>query len=214
MAALALIAAPLAAKPPNFAKVKISAASSERGAILFVAPVEFSDYVLWMSPLDPASRRPTSLHLMPVRPFKFVAMPPDKQMALVLKDVDPGEYVVRMVTTQGYWGACLSEKTVGFPVAPGKITYLGRVDPAPSLRTIMLEATRTGKMTSSGGQLRLFKENVEPPVFSLVDAPSAEGVLAAARANQLVTDAPVVAAPTAMTSFVRKDKSDLTGYCQ
>jgi hypothetical protein len=201
------------AKPKSFRKVHISA-TSQRGAIMFVAPILFADYTLWMSPLDAETRRPTSLELFPVNPFKYVSFPTKGATAIALKDVDPGHYVVRMMTTQSWWGACLSEGTVSFEVAPGKITYLGMIDPKATLASIESEAGRTGKVTSSGGQLRLFKENVKPPSFILAGAPNAEDVLAAAKANELVTDASVETVTTTPETFVRKDKSDLTGYCQ
>lgn len=180
---------------------------------MFEAPGVPGDYVLWMSPRDDETKRVTSLELFDVRASKAVPLP-DGHGYLLLKDVLPGKYVVRMMTTQGWWGACLSEATVTFPVEAGKITYVGRVDPSLTLKSIMSEAFRTGKTTSSGGQLRLFKENVIPPHFDLAAALPADQALEIARKNMLVTDAKIVTAKTEPSSFIRKDKTDLTGYCQ
>lgn len=73
---------------------------------------------------------------------------------------------------------------------------------------------RTGKGTSSGGQLRLMKENMIPPSFTTDGATSPEEALRIAKTAGFKPDLPVVSAATSPASFKRRDKSDLTGFCQ
>lgn len=209
--ALLAMSAPLAAKPATFAKVKFGAASP-RGAVMFIAPPAFGDYVVWLSDIEPVDNRPRSLELFSVRDGKGVRLPDGRTVQL--RDLDAGHYVVRMVTTQGFWGGCFSESTIAFDVPPGKITYLGVIDPTPSIASIIAEAERTGKTTSSSGRLRLMKENVLPPAFAADPTYDAASLLTFAKGQGLVTDATTVTASFAPARFNRRDKSDLTGYCQ
>lgn len=77
-----------------------------------------------------------------------------------------------------------------------------------------MEAQRTGKTSSAGGQLRLMKDNVIAPMFFLEGALPADQALALAKKNGFASNAPVVATEIAPASFKRRDKTDITGYCQ
>jgi hypothetical protein len=103
---------------------------------------------------------------------------------------------------------------VKFTVEPAKISYLGRLDPRSSIDSIIMEAQRTGKTSSAGGQLRLMKDNVIAPMFFLEGALPADQALALAKKNGFASNAPVVATEIAPASFKRRDKTDITGYCQ
>jgi hypothetical protein len=210
--ALVFAISPAIAKPANFAKESVSRGGKD-GAVMFTAPLVPGDYVIMFSPYDAASNTVHGSEFVNVRSFKFVAAPKGAG-SLQIHRMPPGFYVVRMITTQGWWGACLADDTIGFDVKAGQITWLGRMDPAPTLESIQAEAYRTGKTTSSGGQLRLFKENVKPPQFGFADAVAPAEAIETARAAGFVTDAPVVSVKPAPQSYHRTDKTDLTGFCK
>jgi len=210
--ALTFVAFSAVAKPPSFTKESVSTASTD-GAVMFTAPLVPGDYIIMFSPYNAASNTVHGSEFVNVRSRKNIAAP-DGLGSLQIHRMPPGNYVVRMLTTQGFWGACLSDNTVAFDVKAGQITYLGRMDPAPTLASIESEAFRTGKTSSSGGQLRLFKENVVPPVFSFAGAASPAIVIEVARANGFTTNAPVVSIKPTPQSYRRTDKTDLTGYCK
>jgi hypothetical protein len=206
------MAAPIWAKPANFAKESVSRTGKD-GAVMFTAPLVPGDYVIMFSPYDAATNTVHGSEFVNVRSLKFVAAPRGLG-SLQIHRMPPGFYVVRMITTQGWWGACLADDTIGFDVKAGQITWLGRMDPAPTLESIQSEAYRTGKTTSAGGQLRLFKENVKPPLFSFADAATPAEAIETARTAGFVTDSPVVSVKPAPQSYRRTDKSDLTGFCK
>ncbi len=210
--ALTFVAFPAVAKPPSFVKESVSTASTD-GAVMFTAPLVPGDYIIMFSPYDAKSNTVHGSELVNVRGTKHIAAP-DGLGSLQIHRMPPGNYVVRMLTTQGFWGACLSDNTVAFDVKAGHITYLGRMNPTPTLASIESEAYRTGKTSSSGGQLRLFKENVVPPVFSFAGAASPATVIEIARATGFTTDAPVISVTPTPQAYRRTDKTDLTGYCK
>ena len=196
---------------PIFAKV-IVPKGDKTAAIMFEAPLVPGDYVLLVSPLTEDGQYTENAETFTIRQKKAVWT--GNRNTLQLRAARPGDYVVRMMTTQTWWGGCFSENTVRFTVEPGKVTYLGLIDPLPALESITAEVLRTGKATSSGGQLRLMKENVLPPRFTLEGATAPETAIQLAKAAGFKSDYPVVAASTGPSSFKRRDKSDLTGYCQ
>lgn len=199
------------APKPVFAKIAIPK-GEKTAAIMFEAPIVFGDYTLLLSPLTEDGQYTQNAESFTVREKK--AAWTSRGTTLQLKSAKPGDYVVRMMTTQTWWGGCFSESTVKFTVEPGKVTYLGRLDPLTSLESITAELVRTGKTTSSSGQLRLMKENMVPPSFTMTGATAPEEALRIAKAAGFKPDLPVVAAATAPASFKRRDKTDLTGYCQ
>ena len=204
-------AAPLPASKPVFAKIAVPK-GEKTAAIMFEAPIVFGDYTLLLSPLTEDGQYTQNAETFTVREKK--AAWTGRGTTLQLRSAKPGTYVVRMMTTQTWWGGCFSERTIKFTVEPGKVTYLGRLDPTLALASIDLEVMRTGKVTSSGGQLRLMKENMIPPSFSLEGATVPDEALRIARTAGFKPDLPVVTAVTAPASFKRRDKTDLTGYCQ
>ncbi|MEQ1490463.1 MAG: hypothetical protein ABL932_07945 [Terricaulis sp.] len=50
----------------------------------------------------------------------------------------PGRYVVTALTHQSFWNACFNAGTRAFTVEAGKATFLGRIDPTPSLLTMAM----------------------------------------------------------------------------
>lgn len=52
---------------------------------------------------------------------------------------EPGTYVISALTHQSTWHVCFNEGTRVFEVQPGKVHYLGRIDPNPALLSIALE---------------------------------------------------------------------------
>lgn len=212
VAAAISLATVASAKPVDLANQSLSRASTD-GAVMFTAPFVPGDYVIMFSPYDKASNTVHGSEIVNVRSRKAVAVPAPLD-SVQLHRMPPGFYVVRMITTQSWWGACLSDDTVGFDIKAGQITYLGRIDPAPTLASIQSEAARTGKTTSSGGQLRLFKENVKPPLFTFEGSAQSKTLLAVAMASGLSSDAPVAQVTPTAASYHRTDKTDLTGYCK
>lgn len=210
------VASPMLAQsnpPPKPVFAKIAVPKGERtAAIMFEAPIIFGDYVLLLSPLTEDGQYTQNAETFTVRQKKAVWT--SRAQTLQLRSAKPGDYVVRMMTTQTWWGGCFSENTVKFTVEPGKVTYLGRLDPFMSLESITAEVRRTGKSTSSGGQLRLMKENMIPPSFTTEGATLPEEALRLAKAAGFKPDLPVVSAVTFPANFKRRDKSDLTGFCQ
>jgi hypothetical protein len=199
------------APKPVFAKIAVPK-GEKTAAIMFEAPIVFGDYVLMLSPLSEDGQFIENAETFTVREKK--AAWTSRGTTLQLKSAKPGDYVVRMMTTQTWWGGCFSENTVKFTVVPGKVTYLGRLDPSASLESISAELVRTGKTTSSGGQLRLMKENMIPPSFTMTGATAPEVAMQIAKTAGFKPDLPVATAATSQASFKRRDKSDLTGYCQ
>jgi hypothetical protein len=51
----------------------------------------------------------------------------------------PGTYVISALTHQSTWHTCFNEGTRMFEVEPGKVHYLGRIDPNPALLSMALE---------------------------------------------------------------------------
>lgn len=204
------------APPPPTSKAvfaKIAVPKGEKtAAIMFEAPIVFGDYTLLLSPLTEDGQYTQNAETFTVRQKKAVWT--SRANTLQLRAAKPGTYVVRMMTTQIWWGGCFSESTIKFTVEPGKVTYLGRLNPTGALQSIDAEVMRTGKSTSAGGQLRLMKENMVPPTFTLDGATAPEEALRIARAAGFKPDLPLVTAVTAPASFKRRDKTDLTGYCQ
>jgi hypothetical protein len=196
---------------PVFAKIVVPK-GEKTAAIMFEAPIVPGDYMLLLSPLTEDGQYTQNAETFTVREKKAVWT--RRGTTLQLRSAKPGTYVVRMMTTQTWWGGCFSESTVKFTVEPGKVTYLGRIDPLSSLDSITAELVRTGKTTSSGGQLRLMKENMIAPSFTLEGATAPGEALRIARTAGFKPDLPVVTAVTAPASFKRRDKTDLTGYCQ
>lgn len=196
---------------PVFAKIVVPK-GEETAAIMFEAPIVPGDYVVLFSPLTEDGQYTQNAETFTIREKKAVWTAGRK--TLQLRAARPGDYVVRMMTTQTWWGGCFSESTVRFRVEPGKVTWLGLFDPVPALESITAEVLRTGKTTSSGGQLRLMKENMVPPRFTSDGATAPEEALRLARAAGFKPDLPLVTATTAPASFKRRDKSDITGYCQ
>jgi hypothetical protein len=221
LAAAALVIAGAGASPmlaqstgapkPVFAKIAVPK-GDKTAAIMFEAPIVFGDYTLLLSPLSEDGQYTQNAETFTVREKK--AAWTSRGTTLQLRSAKPGDYVVRMMTTQSWWGGCFSENTVKFTVEPGKVTYLGKLDPFTSLESITTELVRTGKTTSSSGQLRLMKENMIPPSFTITGATAPEEALRIAKAVGFKPDLPVVTAATYPASFKRRDKSDLTGYCQ
>jgi hypothetical protein len=206
-----MLAQSTAAPKPVFAKIAVPK-GEKTAAIMFEAPIVFGDYTLLLSPLTDDGQYTQNAETFTVREKK--AAWTSRGTTLQLRSAKPGDYVVRMMTTQTWWGGCFSESTVKFTVEPGKVTYLGRLDPSAALESITAELVRTGKTTSSSGQLRLMKENMIPPAFIMTGATAPEAALSIAKAAGFKPDLPVVTAAASPASFKRRDKSDLTGYCQ
>jgi hypothetical protein len=206
-----MLAQSTGAPKPVFAKIAVPK-GEKTAAIMFEAPIVFGDYTLLLSPLTDDGQYTQNAETFTVREKK--AAWTSRGTTLQLRSAKPGEYVVRMMTTQTWWGGCFSESTVKFTVEPGKVTYLGLLDPFTSLESITAELVRTGKTTSSSGQLRLMKENMIPPSFTMTGATAPEEALRIAKSAGFKPDLPVVTAATAPASFKRRDKTDLTGYCQ
>lgn len=194
-----------------FAKIALPK-GDDTAAIMFEAPIVPGDYVLLLSPLSEDGQYTKNAETFKVHNRNAVWS--QRGHTLQLRGARPGDYVVRMMTTQTWWGGCFSENTVKFKVEAGKITYLGRIDPLPALASIAAEVVRTGKTSSSGGQLRLMKENIIPPQFTMIDATAADEVLRIAKSAGLKANFPIVATETTPARFERRDKTDLTGYCQ
>lgn len=210
-AASPMLAQSTSAPKPVFAKIVLPK-GEKTAAIMFEAPLVPGDYTLLMSPLTNDGQYTENAETFTVRSKKAVWTA--NRNTLQLRSARPGDYVVRMMTTQTWWGGCFSENTVKFTVEPGKVTYLGLIDPRPALESIIAEVISTGKTTSSGGQLRLMKENILPPRFTMDGATSADAALQMAKSAGFKSNYPVSVAAIGPASFKRRDKSDLTGYCQ
>jgi hypothetical protein len=51
----------------------------------------------------------------------------------------PGSYVLTAISHMGTWYDCFNDGTVAFDVAPGTVTFLGRLDARPALADIALK---------------------------------------------------------------------------
>jgi len=213
LAGLILLSASVAnAKPKDFHKLEISTASGN-GGVMYVAPFMPGDYTIWFSRIDTAKHTVMDFKVVNTSIWKSTRLG-EGVAALQLESLPAGHYVLRIMTTQTHWGECLAQNTVGFDVSAGKIAYLGVVDPAPALKAIMLETQRNGMGTATNAQpLRLVRENVVPPVFSLENAPKVDDLLAVAKANGYDSGVETVPIKTAHETFVREHDSDLFGYC-
>jgi hypothetical protein len=57
--------------------------------------------------------------------------------AYAITAVDPGgTYAINGLTVQGLWRACFNGGTKAFEVKPGTVTFIGLLDPNPSIRQI------------------------------------------------------------------------------
>ena len=85
---------------------------------MFTAPLVLGDYIIMFSPYDAATNTVHGSEFVNVRSGKHVAAPRGLGSRQIHR-MPPGFYVVRMVTTQGWWGACLAADTFGFEVQAG-----------------------------------------------------------------------------------------------
>lgn len=47
-----------------------------------------------------------------------------------------GVYAINNIRTQGYWEACFNGATKAFKIEPGRVNYIGVIDPNPTLKQI------------------------------------------------------------------------------
>lgn len=110
---------------------------------------------------------------------------------------DPGAYVITALTHQATWHACFNGGTRAFTVEPGKVVFLGRIDPAPALFALATELPSY----SMNGQNHFAMDKSLPfvPAAEIADweAPVA-GYLKAAYPNVV---APVTAVASTATTF-------------
>lgn len=114
-------------------------------------------WTLEMLAFSPEERRWTYNPLNGWTRFGRIQVSPTRQYAVSL--VKPaGVYAFNHLGTQGWWRACLNGGTKAFEVKAGKINFLGRVDPTPTLTQIVTEMApvmRTNKPVYIFGTPRL-----------------------------------------------------------
>lgn len=95
-------------------------------------------WTLEMLAFSPAERRWTYNPLNGWTHFGRLPVSTTRQYAVSL--VKPaGVYAFNHLGTQGYWRACLNGGTKAFDIQVGKINFLGRVDPTPTLAQIITD---------------------------------------------------------------------------
>jgi hypothetical protein len=193
---------------PNFAKFD---ARPSNGGVLFLTPLLPQQYSIWISQVA-ADGKPAKTQRLSVSPGRVV-MDPATGSALILVSLPPGQHLIRLILVQEHWGACLAQNTVSFSVQPGSIAYLGRFQPERTIKSLEGEIVRTGKTSAIRTQLRMFRNNLVAPAYSLDGAPKAADLLGVARANGVDASFPLVEAHATPATFPSPEGSDMIGYC-
>jgi hypothetical protein len=193
---------------PSFAKFDTQPAN---GGVLFLAPILPQPYVVWISQLNPDGK-PGKTERLTISDRKTVKDPANG-LGVTLVSLPAGPHAIRLILLQDHWGACLAQNTVSFTVQPGKIVYLGNFQPIGPLESLEAEVLRTGKTSAIRTQLRMFRDNLTAPSFSLEGAPKAEEILAVIRASGFTASFPLVQAHAMPATFPSPPGSDMIGYC-
>ena len=133
---------PCMAKPKNFAKESIESTSQD-GALMMTALFASSRYEIWVARQDLINLHTSSPAILLVDRQKSVLS--SNGDVLLVKHLRPGHYVIAALVTQSYFVGCTTEKTVGFDVFPGKITYVGQLVPFDTLANIERMLIATGQ---------------------------------------------------------------------
>lgn len=131
-------------------------ATSRDGAVLIRVPVQPFDYALQFS-RNGNSGFMSRVYLMRVR-----AGPPG--FAYIARTLSPGRYRLDSVWQQGHWSACLEAGTFDFPVAAGRIAFVGTLELDAVLASIQQHAAETGRTTVAGTDYALSHDRAPRPV--------------------------------------------------
>jgi hypothetical protein len=203
------LASAAAAAGNRYAKLSLRP-DSKKGALIFRAVAQPLNWTMILTPVDAAGRTRgfgTSLNM-----GGTTIVPTRDPAPLQIWMMKPGRYVIRFLKTQNYWAGCLAPSTLSIDIAAGQASYIGVVDPAPTLGAIEREVIRTGKSTSRGG-IKMMHQGIPPPAVS----GAAPGDLA--RIGQEVRSAapgvvaPIVLVRPAPASFPRKPESNPLAAC-
>lgn len=170
---------------------------SPRGAIIFATPPLPVEYIMMIAPFDPVARKvgTNGAARIEIRPGRGGG--PDGD--LFISDLNPGTYVVALVSQQGIWGLCYANNTLQFTVAAGEIVYLGSFDGAAAIRELHGLVARNGHQRVRNSELHHYIDGVSAvPLAGADDAAAltkATGWLRAASPQTSATPRPAVLSP-------------------
>lgn len=119
------------------------------------------------------------------------------QSGFAMSAVEPGgTYAINAITTQGFWGGCFNGGTKAFEVKPGQVTFIGVLDPLPTLVQII-----RGLPSKTNGTHYYVFDTPRPALTPPAEAPNWQPALTEYLAKYPGIIAPVVAAEPVDTSF-------------
>uniref|UniRef100_B0SZC6 DUF2846 domain-containing protein n=1 Tax=Caulobacter sp. (strain K31) TaxID=366602 RepID=B0SZC6_CAUSK len=131
--------------------------------------------------------------------------------AYAITAVEPGgTYAINGLTVQGFWRACFNGGTKAFEVKPGTVTFIGLLDPNPSLEQI-----RTGlpPIVQTTKAVELF-DLPRPALVAAADLPGGKEALAEyLKANYPQITAPIETPPAVDMTF-DKSKTIMGTLCE
>jgi hypothetical protein len=113
-------------------------ASSKLGLIVVLTEPQrvVPSYVLGIYRFSPAERRWLYGPLKGWSRFEPMGLNREGRRFEMTAVNPPGVYAVNGLTTQGFWRACFNGGTKTFEVKPGVVTFIGLLDPEPTLKQI------------------------------------------------------------------------------
>ena len=203
---------PAEAAPPKIRKeFKFDAASKYGLIVVYVKPqAVVPDYSLAINKFSLAERR------WDYGPLKgWTHYPPVRagQAGFILSAVEPGgTYAINQITTQNYWGACFNGGTKAFEVKPGHVTFVGELDPAPSLVEV-IQAVQSGALPRKTSGAKFVFDTPRPALTPPAELPDWQARLAAHLSDYPGITAPIVAADLVDTTF-NASRSLLQKVCE
>lgn len=97
----------------------------------------------------------------------------------LVKRLKPGTYAATKFILKQKWTAEFLRDTVYFTVKPGEILYLGKFDPLPNVRDVMVNVAAKGEFKANQYSNFIYTDHISPP--HLIPADGSERSLAEAR---------------------------------
>lgn len=115
--------------------------------------------------------------------------------------IEPGTYVVKSFSQQGYWGLCFKEDTYVFDVKPGHITLIGEYNPRQDVRALSQRVASSGNL-STGGEVYHYFDNIQAPEIASATTEDLTAAKAYVEKFAPEMDAPVINADITPAKFL------------
>jgi hypothetical protein len=194
----------MAAAQTHPRKVAI-APDSASGALLIDTPWLPSSYDLRLERIDDGRGR-----------IHRIFSPPRLRTAdgqFIVATLPAGTYRLNSVTMQRFWVGCLFDSTINFTVEPGAVSYIGRVNVAPTLASIADAATARRQLKSESLQFYRYRQNIAQPLVDGREPAELGRARAFVRAEMPRSSAAVVVAKVEQVSFRSKGWSAQADDC-